>query len=274
MESKNVLLVGVCGGMGKATAELLINNGYNVWGIDYAPVCDVQKVNYFQANITKTEDIEKAFEQISAKTKSLYAIIHLAGVYFMDSLVEISEERFTKIFNINVFGIYRINKTFLPLLKSGSRILITSSEVAPLRPLPFNGIYSITKSTIEKYAYSLRMELNLLNIKVSVLRPGAVKTKLLNNSTSELDNFCNNTTIYKNTSKKFKNIVNSIEAKNIAPQKVALKISKFLKAKKPKYVYNINRNKLLLFFNILPSKMQVWIIKKILTKKQKQPKLK
>ena len=131
-----------------------------------------------------TNQLEQVFAQISSQISGFYAIIHLAGIYIMDSLVEMTEQRFTRIFDINVFGIYRINKIFLPLLSKGSRILITSSEVAPLDPLPFNGIYSITKSTIEKYAYSLRMELNLLGIKVSVLRPGEVKTKLINKSTS------------------------------------------------------------------------------------------
>lgn len=270
MENKNILIVGVCGGMGKATAENLVKNGYNVWGIDYYSSCEIQGIKYFQADITKTNQLENIFSEISKEITNLYAIIHLAGIYCMDSLVEMSEERFTRIFDINVFGIYRINKIFLPLLKRGSRILITSSEVAPLDPLPFNGIYSITKSTIEKYAYSLRMELNLLGIDVSILRPGAVKTKLLNNSTSELENFCENTQIYKSTSKEFKKIVDGIEAKNVSPEKVSKKIQKFLLAKKPKYVYRINRNKLLLLFNALPDRLQVLLIKKLLLKNTKK----
>lgn len=266
MENKDVLIIGICGGMGKATAELLIKDGYRVWGIDYNPSCEVKGAMYFQADIINTNQLEQVFAKISSQISGFYAIIHLAGIYLMDSLVEMTEQRFTRIFDINVFGIYRINKIFLPLLSKGSRILITSSEVAPLDPLPFNGIYSITKSTIEKYAYSLRMELNLLGIKVSVLRPGAVKTKLLNNSTSELDKFCTTTEIYKNTSKEFKKIVESIESKSVAPEKVALKIRKFLLAKKPKYVYKINSNKLLLLFNALPDRLQVWLIKKLLLK--------
>ena len=268
MEKKNIILVGVCGGMGQATAETLIKDGYNVFGIDYNSTCDIKNLKYFQADITDTNQIEKVFSKITKEVSSIYAIIHMAGVYLMDSLVDMSDDRFIKIFDINVFGIYRINKIFMPLLSKGSRIIITSSEVAPLDPLPFNGIYSITKSTIEKYAYSLRMELNLLGIKVSILRPGAVKTKMLGNSTSELDNFCNNTEIYKETSKEFKNIVNKIEAKNIQPKKIANKIEKILATKNPKYIYKINRNKLLLLFNALPAKLQVWLIKKLLSKKQ------
>ena len=62
------------------------------------------------------------------------------------------------------------------MLKNGSKILITTSELAPLDPLPFTGIYAVTKGALDKYAYSLRMELQLLGMRVSVLRAGAVDT--------------------------------------------------------------------------------------------------
>ena len=75
-----------------------------------------------------------------------------AGVYMLDSLVEMETESFKKIFDINVNGVFLVNKIFLPLLKKDSRILITTSELAPLDPLPFTGIYAITKSALDKYA--------------------------------------------------------------------------------------------------------------------------
>ena len=171
-----------------------------------------------------------------------------------------------------MFGIYRINKTFLPLLQKGSKIIITSSELAPLDPLPFTGIYAITKTAIEKYAFSLRMELQLLDIFVSVLRPGAVKTPLLKISTNELDKFVASTKLYTCNAQKFNQMVNSVETKSVPPEKVADLTFKILKAKKPKYIYNLNRNKMLKMLNMLPAKWQTKIIKKILTPKNKTKK--
>ena len=49
----------------------------------------------------------------------------------------------------------------MPLLKKGSKIIITTSELAPLDPVPFTGSYAVTKGALDKYAYSLRMELQL-----------------------------------------------------------------------------------------------------------------
>ena len=144
---------------------------------------------------------------------------------------------------------------------------MVSSELAPLDPLPFTGLYAITKSTIEKYAYSLRMELQLLNYKVILIRPGAVDTGLIEISTTKLDNFTNNTTHYQYNAQRFKNIVNSVESKKVSPNKIANLIYKASIKKRPKYVYNINRNKGLLILNMLPKSWQHKIIKNILKKK-------
>jgi NAD(P)-dependent dehydrogenase (short-subunit alcohol dehydrogenase family) len=152
----------------------------------------------------------------------------------------------------------------LTLLKQGGRVVITTSELAPLDPLPFTGLYAVTKGALDKYAYSLRMELQLLDVSVSVLRAGAVSTGMLGVSTTALDRFCEKTTTYQCNAKRFKKIVNGVEAKCVAPEKIAGKVSKILSKKKPKFVYTVNRNKLLLLLNALPKGIQCAVIKKIL----------
>ncbi|MGN1227610.1 MAG: hypothetical protein ACI4TX_03110, partial [Christensenellales bacterium] len=82
--------------------------------------------------------------------------------------------------------------------------------------------------------------------------------------TTALDEFCENTDIYKCNAERFKKIVNSVEAKTITPDKIAGIVLKALRAKKCKYVYNINRNIWLRVLNILPKRLQNYIIKKIL----------
>jgi putative membrane protein (TIGR04086 family) len=202
--------------------------------------------------------------RVKEKTDEVYAIIHTAGIYDLDSLLEIEEERLLKIFNVNLFGAYRINKACLPLLKKGSRIVMVTSELAPLTPLPFTGIYAITKTSLENYAHSLRVELSLLGVFLSVIRPGAVKTDMIGASTTALDKFCKRTKLYPVNAKRFKKIVDSVENKTISPNKIAKKIEKSLKVKKPKLTYNINRNFLLRLLSSLPKRLQVFILKQIL----------
>lgn len=262
---KSILVTGAGGGMGLAITERLTHEGYFVFALDCRDFEAGENTKKIICDVRDAESVREAYEAVKAECHTLYAIVHTAGIYDLDSLVEMSEERFTRIFDINLFGLYRLNKEFLPLLSAGSKIVITSSELAPLDPLPFTGIYAVTKAAVEKYAYSLRMEMNLLGIHVSVIRPGATRTPLLGDSTSALDKFVENTKIYKTNSVRFKRIVDSVESKNVEPKVIGEVAYRIIKAKVPRYVYNINRNPLLLILNALPQRLQNFIIKLILT---------
>ena len=262
---KHVLVTGAYGGMGKSVVDALAKSGYTVFALDKKThATTLENVIPIQADVTDTQSVDAALQAVRAHTDCLYAVLHFAGIYNLDSLVEIPETDFYRIFQINVFGAYLINKTFLPLLSAGSRILITSSELAPLNPLPFTGIYAVTKTALDCYARSLQMELQLLGISVSVLRPGAVKTDMLGASTTALDRFCENTALYPCNADRFKRIVNGVETRNIPSEKLAKKVLKIVNAKRPKLIYKINRNPLLLLLNVLPKRLQSKIIKAIL----------
>ena len=265
---KIIIITGAGSGMGKATAQYLAKHGHKVFALDLVQPLPQENIIPIQVDVTDLHSVERAFSEISAQTQGVDAIVHFAGIYHMDSLIEIEEEELLKIFNINVFGVYRVNKIFLPLLLNNKgRIVITSSELAPLDPLPFTGLYGITKSTVEKYAYALRMELNLLGIKVSVLRPGAVRTNMISASTKALDAMCAKTKLYAYNTKKFKKIVNSVESKTVTPEQIAKLVCKIITCKRPKFVYAMNANAYLKLLNALPDTWQVGIIKRILSKK-------
>lgn len=261
---KYILVTGAYGGMGRETTKLLAEKGFTVFALDRKTECAQKNIIPITADVTNEESILSAVQSVREVTDTLFAIVHFAGIYMLDSLAEMKSEDFERIFRINVFGAFLINRAFLPFLKKGSRILMTTSELAPLDPLPFTGIYAVTKSALDKYAYSLRMELQLLGIEVSVLRAGAVDTGMLGVSTTALDRFCENTSLYSCNAKRFKGIVESVEARCISPEKIAEKTFRILHKDHTKFAYSINRNPLLLMLNALPKSTQLWIIKKIL----------
>lgn len=261
---KSILVTGAYGGMGSAACKLLRDMGYTVFALDKKVSAPEEGIIPIEADITSEESIQNALSAVRSTAQKLDAILHFAGMYMLDSLVEISDEDFRKIFDVNLRGAFLINKTFLPILGKGSRILIVTSELAPLDPLPFTGIYAVTKAALDKYAYSLRMELQLLGITVSVLRAGAVKTRMLGVSTDALDRFCEGTKLYSCNAARFKRIVGTVEARNIPPEKIAQKAVRILKKKNPRFAYSINRNPLLLLLNALPKRLQLFAIKMIL----------
>jgi len=266
---KNIVLSGVSGGMGLATAKLLTQEGYKVYGLDINEPSEViENLVFIKTDLRDQESVQNAYNTIISECVNIDAIVHMAGIYDLNSLVEIDEARILRIFDINFFSIYRLNKAFVNLLVDGGKIIITSSELAPLDPLPFTGLYGITKSTVEKYAFSLRMELQLLNKKVIIIRPGAVETKLLDASARLIENFADSTKLYEYNAKYFLEITNKVENRKIPPLKIAQLCSRILKTKRPKYIYKINRNPFLIMLNCLPQSLQTKIIRGILTSKR------
>ena len=261
---KYILVTGAYGGMGRAVVKALSENGYFVIALDKNIGEMSDNVMPIQADITDEDSVMAAFERVREVTDELFAILHFEGIYMLDSLVEMNTAAYDRIFDVNVRGVFIVNKAFLPLLKHGSRIIITTSELAPLDPLPFTGIYAVTKGALDKYAYSLRMELQLLGIQVSTLRAGAVDTGMLGVSTTALERFCENTELYRCNAVRFRKIVDRVEARHIPPDKIAKKSMSILEARKPRFAYAINRNPLLLLMNILPKRVQLWAIRQVL----------
>ena len=127
---KDVIITGAFGGMGRKAAERLASLGYRVFAIDKKCGEPCDGIVPIEADITSEEAVASIVDRVREYTDSVHAIIHFAGIYLLDSLVEIDEEKFRRIFEINVFGAYQINKIFLPLLGKGSRILLTTSVIS------------------------------------------------------------------------------------------------------------------------------------------------
>ena len=261
---KDILVTGAYGGMGRAAVKALCEQGFRVFALDKTVGEPEEKVVPIAVDVTAEESVREAVKAVKAHTDSLFAIVHFAGVDMLDSLVEMEPEQFRYIFDVNLYGAFLVNQAFFPLLSRGSRIVITTSELAPLDPLPFTGIYAVTKGALDKYAYSLCMELQLLGISVSVLRAGAVNTGMLSVSTDALDRFCSKTTHYFCNAARFKRIVERVEARCVPPRRIANKVLGILGKRKPSFVYTINRNPLLLLLNALPKRLQLWAIRLVL----------
>lgn len=267
---KDVLVTGAYGGMGRATVAALRAQGCRVFALDKTVGAPTEGVIPVAVDVTDGESVSSAFMTVCAMTAHLDAIVHFAGIYLLDSLVEMDEASFRRILDVNLCGAFLINKTFLPLLSEGSRILITTSELAPLDPLPFTGVYAVSKAALDKYAYSLRMELQLLGIRVSVLRAGAVDTGMIGDSTDALSRFCARTEIYTPNADRFRRIVDRVEARRIPPERLAKRVLRILGKRNPAFSYSINRNPLLLLLNLLPKRLQLFAIRRLLRDKKRR----
>ena len=264
----HILLTGASGGIGKAVAEYFSQNGHTVYALDVKSIqFNGENIRFLQASVTDETALKSIRESLQKDGLQLDAIVNIAGVFDIDSFIEMPTEKLKTLFEINLFGAMLVNKTFHSLLKKDGRILITTSEVAPLDPLPFNGVYGVSKTALDAYAQALRQELNLLGQKVITIRPGAFRTPLSQGALEKTKELTNKTRLYKGQSSKFYALVKGFMGNPKPPELLAPVYLKALTAKKPKLVYKKHTNPLLVLLNILPKRLQCFAVKTLLKTK-------
>ena len=263
----NILLTGVASGIGKDIALKFILKGHDVYGIDIKKT-DIKGLSFFQCDITNKEQLSEIKDNFIDNNINFDMIINVAGIHKMASLVENNFEDLKKIIDINLCGTMLVNNTFYSLLKPKGKIIIVTSEVASFDPLPFNGIYNVSKNALESYAQALRQELNLLNQTVITIQPGAIETPLCNQSLQDTKSLAKDTKLFYNQANNFLGLTQKFMGKPLSTEKLADFIYKKVTKKKNKYTYKIHRSFGLMLLNALPKRLQCFIIKLLLNSKK------
>jgi len=268
---KHVLLIGATGGLGSATAKLLSKNGWHVFAADVQQnvIHDYKQIEHVTPlliDITNSESIEKAFKLISSHTTGLNAVIHMAGTIKIGSLAELPISDLTESLDINLLGVYRVNRQFLPLILQGKgRIIMLSSEVGKQMAAPFNGIYSISKHALEAYSDALRRELAFLGIKVIKIQPGPFRTDMTKNVEQLFIEAQKNSSYFKKNLGKGIPYLPKVYRNAHDPALVAQTILKALESASPKTAYSVKTDTTRMLLDLLPVKWTDKLMKKILS---------
>jgi NAD(P)-dependent dehydrogenase (short-subunit alcohol dehydrogenase family) len=249
-----ILITGAAFGLGRALTLKFLAEGWRVIATDKvgSALADLNvnlKVLTCQMDVTSDVEVRSAFDQIKSKNIQPDLIINNAGIDRYFPLSEAPVENFKEIFEVNLFGAYRVNQTFLPILKKpGGRIIHIGSESLNLA-IPFMP-YPITKNALEKYAKVLRQELKFHGIDVVVVRPGAIRTGLLENVFKL--KFAVSSRQLAVQMEKFAELAPKNIGKILDAEGVAAFIFNVSQKHNPRAVYKINNNLLLKILALLP----------------------
>ena len=190
-KQKFVLVTGAGTGLGFATAKLLTQEGWKVFGtiIPSQSPDELEKlgITAIVTDITKRESVEECYKVVEEAVgdNGLFALVNVAGVAgIAGGVIEgVSEERIRALFEVNVFGTLRMNQMFLPLLRQYGPARIVNVSTSGVRvPAAFSGIYAISKYAVEGITNSLRYEMPIFGIQVTSVEPGAMETPMTANS--------------------------------------------------------------------------------------------
>ena len=262
---KTVLLSGANGGIGKQILLCLLKEDYQVISLDISNsnIADLN-TTFVKCDVTNVDEINNAFTLVKRITDELYAIVNTVGIFMMQSVIEGSISDFEKIFNVNFFGVYKLNKIMFPLLRKGSRIINLTSELARYTPQPFQGYYNLSKIVLDNYTDVLRRECNYLGIKVIKVQSGSMSTPLLKTANNEFDEMVNSSEYFKKPLTKLKYMMDRELKKSNDPAIMAKLIVKILNKKHPKIRYRKKNSFALSFMGHLPEKWQDKIYRKVI----------
>ena len=264
---KTALITGAGGGLGHATVERLVMDGWQVFAADIsqemlkASTHDPDVVPILM-DVTDRESIESAFDAVSSRTDRLDGIVNFAGIMGVGSLTDIPEERLWRVLDVNVMGTYRVNKRFLPLIEAArGRIVNVSSENGWQTAAPFNGPYTMSKYAIEAYSDALRRELALLGIKVIKIQPGPFKTGMAEGIERALDQAESETRRFAGVIRRFKKLAGKQINAAHDPDILAQVVETALSTRSPKPVYSVKPDRLRSSLEKLPLRAadEVWL---------------
>ncbi|MDR1666421.1 MAG: SDR family NAD(P)-dependent oxidoreductase [Bacteroidales bacterium] len=186
---KNAMVTGSTSGIGKATAEILAQNGYNLivtgrrkelleslkeeLGIKYK--CDVLPLHFDIRNRERTEAI---INELPQQWKKISVLVNNAGLAVgLDPIHEGSTDDWERMIDTNVKGLLYITRQVAPLMiTAGGGHIINISSIAAKEVYENGNVYCATKHAVDALTEGMRIDLLKHHIKVTSIAPGMVDT--------------------------------------------------------------------------------------------------
>ena len=277
MKTKNILITGCSSGIGKNAAITLHNKGWRVFATCRSKTdCTFFTklgIESFPLDLLKEESINCAVNLVKEKTKSQLDVLFNNGAYAIPGAIQdIPRSAMREIFEVNVFGqIDLINRCIPLMMSSDYPKIINCSSVLGFISLPYRGLYSATKYSLEALTDALRRENYDSKIKFVLIQPGPINTDIKKKSIKHFEKWIDwkksihqktyeNKVIKRLYDNNYKDSFNSYE---LQPDEVTKILINVLNSKKPKARYKITiQTKIAqIMIKLLPTNTLDWFFK-------------
>lgn len=267
---KTAFITGAAGGLGRKTAEYLAARDFRVFGADLpasiANAPAIEGVTWIGVDVTDEASIAAAVEEVGRHTSGLDGVVNFAGILAVGSMIELPLETVRRVVDVNLFGTYRINQAFFPLLRENKgRIVNISSETGWQSGGPFNGAYALSKHAIEAYSDSLRRELMLLDMKVVKIQPGPFRTDMVKGIDAAFRRAMEASALFGPVLDKVRSLAVGEEAKANDPEILAATVYRALTDANPKAAYSVRADFARTALEYIPTRLGDKLLEKVLT---------
>jgi len=180
--SKNVLITGASSGIGRAIAERLSKNGFNVVGTSREPNQVDSIVPLYKVDVSDEQAVRQTVEQFIAQNGAIDVLINNAGYGLAGPVEETAIEEAKNQLDVNFFGVVRMIQAVIPHMRAnGGGLIINTSSIGGLLGIPYQAFYSASKFALEGLVEALRIEVKKYNVNVININPGDFKTNCTKN---------------------------------------------------------------------------------------------
>jgi NAD(P)-dependent dehydrogenase (short-subunit alcohol dehydrogenase family) len=189
--SKKILITGASGGFGVLTVEKFLANGHKV----AAAMRDIHGRNkntadklsalgavIVELDVTQDDSVTNGVKAAIAQLGGLDVLINNAGIGSAGMLEFFTTDDFKKLYEVNVFGVQRMNRAVVPYFRQQkSGLIVYTSSLLGRITLPFYGLYQTSKWALEALAENYRAELSTFGIENCIVEPGGFPTAFAEN---------------------------------------------------------------------------------------------
>jgi short-subunit dehydrogenase len=179
------VVTGASTGIGLATAKALKRAGYQVFGTSRRALAGTSDgITMLVCDVTDEGSVQKMVDEVLNKAGRIDLLVNNAGIGLLGGAEESSSMQAQALFNVNVFGVFRVTNAVLPAMRRRRKgRIVNMSSILGLIPAPFSALYASTKHAIEGYSESLDHELRTSGIRVVLVEPGVTRTSFEENIT-------------------------------------------------------------------------------------------
>lgn len=187
-----ILITGASSGIGKATARLFQEKGWNVIATMRSPEKETEltalpHVFCTRLDVTDMVSIAQAITAGIAQFGRLDAVLNNAGYGLVGPFESTGNEAVRKQFETNVFGVMNVTRAVLPYFRAQRRgTIVTISSMGGKLTFPLYSAYHATKWAVEGFMESLQFELRAYNIRVKLVEPGPIQTDFYGRSMDQV----------------------------------------------------------------------------------------
>ena len=265
-----VVITGVSTGIGFASARLLAERGYQVFGSVRRPQ-DAEELrrtvgSRFTPLLFDLRD-EAMIASAAATVRQalnghrLAGLVNNAGIGLGGPLALQPIEEIKQVFDVNVMGTIAVTQAFVPLLGSDTSLrgppgrIVNISSIGGKVGFPFMAAYAGTKFALEGISESLRRELLVYGIDVIVIAPNSTNTPLLDKAEAQAQDITRyRATPYRDALNRVVNFIVVEGRQGYPPEHVANFVETALTARKPRARYSI-----------VPKPLEAWLLTHVLS---------